>query len=70
MQRGVMGGGLRGDVGSVGWKRHRGARVVEAEGLERDGGKGGKGGARERKTRGQKIRMEMKNRMGLRCSGS
>lgn len=56
-------GVLRGDVGSVGWKRQRGARVVEVEGLERDG-------VGERKTRGQKIRMKMKNRMGLRCSGS
>lgn len=42
MQRGWgVGGELRGDVGSVGWKRQRGARVVEVEGLERDGGGGG-----------------------------
>lgn len=47
-------GVLRGDVGSVGWRRQRGARVVEVEGLGRDGGEGEKDPRTENKDGNEK----------------
>lgn len=47
-------GVLRGDVGSVGWKRQRRARVVEVEGLGRDGGEGEKDPRTENKDENEK----------------
>lgn len=47
-------GVLRGDVGSGGWKRQRGARVVEVEGLKRDGGEGEKDPRKENKDENEK----------------